>query len=640
MAETTSKPRLVKKFARHTQKLNGLLTLKSLKRFKLSTLNVSAIYHNNRWYQRVTNGYDPKTQQAAYAWRRLEDDQIANCLPAFVRPCPERPRHGFVESRRVLKTEDLLTLAAETKKEDARGEVMLTPVYTSVQLNAIWTPSLLTLGEGHDGATAGKDTVTFPLVGPLPKDLQRILPRCGVGPDEDPYIEAIYTGGSSYARWMGSLSGTLTQLRAGPKGAVLGDYIPVDTTVSTVIKAGGDLLEWERLLRGATPGTVVYHPGGSPSDHYSAHARTFGVPVIFSAEPVVGSTLVATSTPTLDPGAVLEGIILGDQWLTLLNGVDHETGEGAEVLRTDLRQACTYMLAAFHHAGASGGVNASRIFGFSVITMIRLGFSAAMAEARYEKTSPIFDKFGWSKTDGAYRELVWDLTIPWSLSKIAANLNYLINKHRWGNFGNGCGSETNTFGGKKWAQCALSLIDLINGVRDLARERDSATLNTLIRAMNIAINQAHNGGWWLGKFVSQSTFNSMQKNDPLELGALVAPAWVLGKYLRDTPVNQAKAKIWARLPQVSWRSWLLSPKDKLIAKTTSNGSFYPRIAINTRLVSVQTWLNKPAIAALRAGEPITLTQDNDVMTVKVGDCTLNSTAPLTTQTVKKKEIAK
>src|SRR5882757_8204135 len=102
----------------------------------------------------------------------------------FARPCPKRPRHGFVDSRVVKSVEELKGVVRETLKEDPEGEVMVMKFIPS-RLNVVWTPSMLTVGKGHDGATCGKDTINIPLSGknPLPPSL---LSEAGIGEGEWP----------------------------------------------------------------------------------------------------------------------------------------------------------------------------------------------------------------------------------------------------------------------------------------------------------------------------------------------------------------------------------------------------------------------------------------------------------------------
>lgn len=592
----------------HTQKVKGLLTLARSRRYGTNTLTIRALYHRKQWYTPYTQRYR--------SWKAVAAPTTTQISPTFARPCPVRPRHGFVESRVVSSLDELNQLVAHTLSADPRGQIMLTPVYPNVILNTLWTPSSLTIGAGHDGATSGKDTVVFPLHGPLNEEFTALLKPAGVDNEHDPYVEGILHGNSASIRTV-----LLTQLRAGPKGDVCGDYIPVDTLVSSIIHAGGDLLAWERTLQQSTPGTVIYHPGGSPTDHYTVHARTFQRPVMFSRCPIVGETLTATQTPTLDPAEVFTGMVSADQWIAKV--LVNTPGKDLTDL---LRSACTYMLAGFHHASASGGVNASRIFGFSVMLMLRLGYAAAKAESRYER--PKYRNNPSSRLHNLTREKVWKITFNESLTHVRGRLNRLINLHRWGDFGAGKGTLATSFGGFKWAQCALSLVELCNGIRNLARDPTPDALNALIRAMNIAVNQAHNGGWWLGKFVPSTVFDAVQQNDPLMTSDIIIAIWKFGRVLKQSIDPTHARATWSRWPLLTWRSWQLTPQAKVsVHEVLGDHSIMVRHPLGALYPSFSTI----HFAALANNAPMTLRQDHDTIALYVGDHRVISTPPLTPQ---------
>lgn len=444
-------------------------------------------------------------------------------IPTFARPCPHRPRHGYIDSRVVKSKEELDQLAAEVFADDPSGEVMLTPVYHDVKYNAIWTPGLLTIGKGHDGATAGKDTVSVPLSGRIPDHIEALLEGSGVGKDEDPYIEAITVGGTT----------KLTQLRAGPKGARLGNYIPAEIKVKEVIQTNGeDLLQWEakiHALEGKT-GVVVYHPGGSPADHYSVHCRCFSIPVMYDRKPEIGEVLDPTSNPTLDPSEVIAGAVIAAQLMTK----DPES--------LDRAGWAELMLFGFHMSGAMSG-KASRLLGASVVSMIRLGMAALAGEARHCQSVNGFDL-------PTNRQEVWKGMDGKSLTELRASINELINVHLCGQF------ASSGFGGKKWAQCGVSLVPLFNGLEELAKAQSeaefTAAINSTVRALNVAVNQAHNGGWWMNKFVCQGVFDRLQINDPFWVCNEGLMARIVEIMTAEEPNTKRAIGIWQRWPPLHY----------------------------------------------------------------------------------------
>lgn len=389
----------------------------------------------------------------------------------FARPCPVRPRHGFVDSRPIHSTEELVTVMKETKAADPKGEVLLMPLIDAT-LNAIWTPSLLTIGKGRDGATAGKNVTLVPLVGknPISSDL---LQKAGIVDGDSPYVEAVYDD-TGRAR--------LTQLRAGPPVSSKDDFIPFPVTVSTILVPDGmELLTWEKLIQdnSTKAGVAVNNVGGSPADHYSVHARTFNIPVVTSRQIKLGDELAPTSTVPLSPRAVLDGVIAANE-VGLFPDDD------------DPRHAVHLMLTALHSLNNAEGEQ-GKWLGMGAGIMLRLGTVALRGEARHIKKQ---------KGD---RSVVYRRSLPHSLSRHRASLARLVHVLRYGDFGGG------GIGGRKWAECGGSLASLFDAVSRLAKNPDDEAVQELIRAFNSAVNQAHNGGWWMNKFADVTSFNLVQK---------------------------------------------------------------------------------------------------------------------------------
>ena len=465
--------------------------------------------------------------------------------PTFARPCPLTPRHGFVDSRVVKTPEELQKVLDETLAADPQGEVMLMPYMESLY-NAVWVPSLLTVGKGNDGATVGKDVLTFPLSGQVPSTIQGMLPNAGIDPKtQDPYIEAVYDG---------RCHANLTQLRAGPKldGGQL-DYIPTSTMVKSIITVdiGMDLLKWEELiqLNQSTPGVVIHHPGGSPTDHFSVHARTFGIPVCITFKPEVGMKLDPIPTPTLDPQKVLEGLVVGDR---------------LPLREMDDAGAVNFLLQALHNSGSLGG-DYSWYVGVGAAVMIRFGSVALRGEARHIK----------SGNGMKNRESVYHAALPHTLQYHRASLPALVNILRYGVF-------QGSVGGIKWAQCGQATAKLIDAVGMLAKDPTTETVGHLMRAYNFAVNQAHNGGWWLNKFISGSAFNEIQRGSlqyALQLGPILWPINKVRADLTPTVVKQTQQR-WAK-----WQPIDLSPTTPVEAHIeVSPGIGGLGLKINNRLL--------------------------------------------------------
>ena len=437
-------------------------------------------------------------------------------LPSFARPCPKRPRHGFVESKVVSTRDELISMAKTTFEVDPDGEIMLTPVVDDVTHNAIWTPNALVVGLGHDGATAGRNTVTVPLAGVWPDPLKSLAKDCGVGPEEDPYIEVIYTH-HKYPQ--------LTQLRAGPQGAVQGNYVPTEIVVVDVLSPNNmDLLEWEKKLQSAKPGLVIYHPGGSPTDHYTAHARTFNVPVVFDHEPHIGDTLAPTGVEPYDPDEVLRGA--ASVWkLPITNQAEY---------------AARLMILSAHHMGVMTG-KGSFWLGVGIGLMVRLGLGALNGEARHCQNLPNADGTA-TTTNNKTRAQFWEDAWNKPTLKVPSILYSLTKVFAYGSF------QSKGFGGLKWAQCGIALFPLVSDLGNLARATtDSdrlAIVNNLCRSFNIAIHQAHNGGWWMNKFIAKDIFDYIQQGRPQHIIQVGPMCYKLAKDARSLRSAKYIFKSW------------------------------------------------------------------------------------------------
>lgn len=400
--------------------------------------------------------------------------------PKFARPCPVTPRHGFVESQVVHSKEELLEVIEQTKQADPAGEVMLME-YVQAKLNMVWTPSLLTIGSGHDGATGGKGVVTFPLSGQWDRHIQALAPMALV--HDYPYVEAVIEGippGSSIF---------LTQLRNGPVMDSKPDFIPQAMTVTRIIQPDvkrGDLLEWETLMLGVKGenGVVVWHPTGSMGDHFAVHARSCGVACVTSFEPKIGDFLEQVVCVKPSYGAVVRGLVAG---------ATVQFNQGVVGSSTKFEDVATTMLMGLHNSSAMEGDQAWW-FGASVSLMLRLGSMALRGEARHL-----------SPNKGA-RPAIYHKAAKMKMQAHQKRCNGLINIFRYG-----WSIGAKSIGGKAWAQCGLSLAELFNVVGEFVRCPDEVRYGALMRSFNVTVNQAHNGGWWLNKFIPKNVFEQAQE---------------------------------------------------------------------------------------------------------------------------------
>jgi hypothetical protein len=427
---------------------------------------------------------------------KLEHLEAAGSLPwtkTFARPCPMRPRHGFVESRLVADMNDVRKIWAATKAADPDGELLLT-AYVNAQQSAVVTPAAIVIGKGHDGATSGAaGSVVLPLAHVDLTDYA--LESLGVY--DTPYIESVQS--KSKSSFGGGV--TIVQIRDGARPPeTLGNFVPADVTVTEVLNAGNDLLVWEQLIKEAAPGTVAHHPGGNLLSHYSVHAVTHGVPIVFDSDaPKVGDVLKATSAGVaeFDIEALCRGIAAG-------MGVRIDGDHNTEIIRI--------VFFALHQSAALKTTAAGcQVIGIAAALFARFTTAACLGELRHYK-------YGKGYHRGAERHQVY--------SKVFEDYATTSRELRqaWKVFFTG--KWPSNFGGKRWAQCTYETIKLDRAIYDVCNSTEQAVGVSLLAQLNINVNLAHNGGWWLNKFCTKSTMDAQACGyliDVLQAAYAVAP---------------------------------------------------------------------------------------------------------------------
>ena len=415
-----------------------------------------------------------------------EDDidetvRAMNGKEGFIRPCPMRPRHGFVDSRPISVTLESKTEIKEllhkaiAADEQGHAELLLVP-YIKSEFNSIVTPTRIAIGPGHDGATSGHGSMSFPLAGvPFKEVNDQMLASSRINSTEDPYIEAVMDS---------SRNVYFTQIRAGVKipPTVGADYIPFPVRVKEVIDASGDLLEWEAQTKQIKRGTVVCHLGGTLISHYGVHCMQNDIPVFTSRRPQIGEALEAVNRITKpNPNAVIRG--LGDGAIVPLN---------VNVIKLDIKDdiyihiPLVSMMSILHNSAAMGGDDGYWL-GVAVSLMYRAGMAASHGEARHKV-----------KGMSEHRNRVYELALKnfFDARTTLGRAQYRFQHSSW----------SSGYGGQAWAKCTQSILDMDILIRILMQEPTDENVSNLVVALNNAVNQAHNGGWWLNKFVTQNWF--------------------------------------------------------------------------------------------------------------------------------------
>lgn len=413
------------------------------------------------------NGFNTP-QFEVYGVEKFADTDPYELLNRFVRPCPLRPRHGFVDSRPINTLEEARQIVAETFAEEPDAEILTMPFIIATH-SAVWTDGILVIGTGHDGATAGRDSRTIPVVGiPIRDEYRWGRAKKDACITEAPYVELLWEhcGMSNKTH-----RNYFVQLRDGVKAPTTTDYIPFVMEVQNVIEAGGDLLAWESSIKNVPEGTVVWHPGGSLASHYAVHSVLNGVPVVISRQPVVGETLEPnTEVPQPDILKMRAGFFLG-----------------ATTNMTYL-QAAYVMLSACHSTSVWLGKR-DELLGFGLGCMYRLIVTAALGEMRHHPRRRF-------KPDrNTVYQGVWDkMLLPATRTRFIAAMESFSSDEWRGNIG-----------GDAWYRFSLFAAGIFNALVD-------GDVRAALETMNKGINAAHNTGWGFNKFLDHSNLDEAAEN--------------------------------------------------------------------------------------------------------------------------------
>lgn len=443
-----------------TQKAKGMVTLAEIAKSFVYKMPRTAI---------ATDFLDVKNAYAAM-----------NGGTVFARPCPITPMHGFVDSITVSSLDELTALYTKARKADPKAELLLCKLIDA-QWNAIVTPHMLIIGPGHDGATSGALTISVPLVGTLTQRWKAWATQGGVASGDVPFLELVADN-----RWW------MTQLRGGPSVPFQVDFVPATMYVEHVVEAEGDLLEWAAKVAAFAPNTAVWHPNGSLGTHYGVHCVIHNIPILTSKAPQVGDMLTPQGLPPFDADAIRTGIVVAS-----LMPLD--------AYAADLRaSAVELVLLSLHHSPVLRGEH-SFWLGVSCCLMARLGIAAALGEWRHAPSMSDKSAGDASPFHGWDRSKVYNHTLGnvFQYRKILPNA---LASFLYGGWGGG-------FGGKKWASCAQSIVLLDQAMHGIFEARDDKTVVSLISALNVAVNQAHNNGWWMNKFIPQASFDLAAQGD-------------------------------------------------------------------------------------------------------------------------------
>jgi len=444
----------------------------------------------------------------------------------FARPAPTSPRHGFVDSREVTTEEEVRMVWAETRAADPLGEVILMPL-VEAEFNCVWRPGLLAIGPGHDGATAGHDSISVFLNEAYSKAWKDLALKAGVKlRPEDP--SEVQAGQEYQTPFIESVSNretevVITQVRGGSEGCPSEpDWVPAPMTVGAVIVKDGSvkadpqaMLAWEEEAKHLKPGYhIVYDEGGNQGDHWTVHAQLNGIAVVTTFKPQVGQQLpkMGVDLVPFEPQAVIWGFLGG------LGGPSLKAETPANrMLRT---RATVAAIMGTHHGMRMGG-DAGVHLGASVALFLRLGQAAVWGEARHAFSHcsgfNVATVPGIKPCQGKSRQQIFTSVLD-DWQKGRAGLRDVTRCFH--------GKWSGSFGGKAWAAISHSIVALDAAMVDLVNLPSQTNVVKVMQALTTAVNLAHNGGGscFLNKFCGTEWFDLAAALDP-RAACMAGPVW-------------------------------------------------------------------------------------------------------------------
>lgn len=485
--------------------------------------------------------------------KRINLDQVIdNMLDKFTRPCPKSPEHGFVDSRLITTKEEALKIIEEIEKVGEIPEFIIMD-RVDCEYSGVICPDMITFGLLNDGATQGNGAIEIKVN--LPKEGEdefRGRFWTNENKEEWPFAEVLYNGGNK---------GILVQLRSGPK---------LDNEVKKVrvievyeVDSGMDLIEWgkkskelkekvkeinsnetengqdrqasldsninnmdsdssnSRMYRTMdTPQDfrieetiAIWHPNGALCSHFGVHCRTGSItlPYITSLEkPKIGEVIEIGLIGDIKLESIKEGLLLGleakingnknisKEWNKAINDLNSFLGSLHISSIADLGDEITAK-----YIGYCLGIGTRLISGLpfgeiSHFNMIK-GFDENLdkynCDIIKDKIFSIIDKNSFPKNERDYQG-IWNLPLDILLEGLI-ECDFTFTNYTW----------ASNYGGIKWGNCTFSLLKVFSSIEKFIRENNIENFNGLVDNINIMVNEAHNGGWWLNKIGNKETFD-------------------------------------------------------------------------------------------------------------------------------------
>lgn len=419
--------------------------------------------------------------------------------PVFARPCPTVPRHGFVDSIVCKNSNELNSVSLETNKVEPDAEILVTKPINSFY-NAIVTGGVITFGDGNDGATSGKNVKYFYLnedpIGPAINLDQSVLLE-----GEVPFYE-IVMGENNVNH--GATSPYLVQVRSAPGMPASKNFIPKEIKVEKIIKAEGDLIEWEKKVQNIdSSNTIIDHEGGSLASHFSIHAVVNNIAIFTENVPSIGDTVFPNSESS---------DITDEHRQKFKNAFFHAFSCAGNLLKAGslkylsssvMSNIVKLGLSSIHNYAAINKHKDYELLGHVMGLFVKSIFSVSMGECRYaaSKVNSIPKIYKDITNHGKSRSFCYKSMLENDVTKSIYDIHrafFVFDSLEW----NG------SYGGEKWANCTRSAIDLYNSCVE-------GDIVSIVQKFNTVIHESHNGGPYLNKIIDIYDFDMAAKNPSL-----------------------------------------------------------------------------------------------------------------------------
>ncbi len=481
-------------------------------------------------------------------------EEFGGGWPLFVRACPLHPRPGVLESTAVDNKEDLFLVISRITEQmlgpdpsptpqyehglcDPDGCIIVQP-FCNADASAVVSPyAHAVIGAGHDGVTAGSDSlqIIINLADATDSQPANALATLGIDPskvqlefvselrrDLDTSMRGSIKDGFTFDK------NCLVQLRGCPEGhmpiksaphpfTLSGSIVDGKTTVTQVITLtdGGDdeMARLEQTLREMDDitGVIVAHPSGSQGSHHAGQCLTWGVSYVISDSPKVGDTWVEVDgwvidDPTIEPAPFdhyhwqehfMQGLGVGLTKFTRQQGwLSNHFHQflGSNVMRSPADTA--------YFAGVFAGFLPNAILSVSMGEMRH-------ANHRKKNTIPV-DKAIFAALNRDLPYTVWETNNrkhyyaqveerPLTLKSLHGQLKWLVTMYDTGWYGG--------YGGTNYANSTRKAIGIMDALFTYTAKQNKDNFIALLGAVNEAENIVHNNGFFLNKFLDKRAFD-------------------------------------------------------------------------------------------------------------------------------------